>query len=390
MQEENQTKQDQNDPRLRRLMAAKSSSAGDRRRHSSDDSDTADTRHRRVHQPEVLSDGEEEDEDEAGNERMELESDDSDTSGDDEMDEAAVQRRRELMRQRALARAQIGVGQEEIMEKEDEQAEVSEEEEGEETSEEETTDSEEEEGARLKPVFVRKKDRLTVQEKEKEDAKQRQIEREAEEAKKARRRETLRIVETTVKKEVMERKEKDTDPLGLNEIITDDENEEVEYESWKLRELKRMKRDRDEKETLDRENAETERLRNMTEEERRQELRNNPREVTNKAAKGKYKFMQKYYHRGAFFMEKEEGLFKRDCSSATLEDNFDKTVLPKVMQVKNFGRSGRTKYTHLVDQDTTQFDAAWSQETTQSLKFQLNHAAGMKGGFERPSVKQKK
>merc|ERR1712020_608712 len=125
--------------------------------------------------------------------------------------------------------------------------------------------------------------------------------------KKARRRETLRIVETTVKKEVMERKEKDTDPLGLNEIITDDENEEVEYESWKLRELKRMKRDRDEKETLDRENAETERLRNMTEEERRQELRNNPREVTNKAAKGKYKFMQKYYHRGAFFMEKEEG-----------------------------------------------------------------------------------
>ena len=60
------------------------------------------------------------------------------------------------------------------------------------------------------------------------------------------------------------------------------------------------------------------------------------------------------------------------------------------MQVKNFGRSGRTKYTHLVDQDTTQFDAAWSQETTQNLKFQLNHAAGMKTGFERPSLKKKK
>ena len=393
-QEGHEAKQDANDPRLRRLMAAKASSGRDRRRHSSDDSEPEDggTRHRKVHQPEVLSEGEEE-EDDNENQKMELESasdDSDDTSGDDEMDEEAVQRRRELMRQRALARAQIGVGQEEILEKEEEQAEASEEEEGEETSEEETTDSEEEEGARLKPVFVRKKDRLTVQEKEREDAKQRQLEREAEEAKKARRRETLRIVETTNKKEIMERKEKESDPEGLNEVITDDENEEVEYESWKLRELKRMKRDRDEKEALERENAETERLRNMTEEERRQELRNNPREVTNKAAKGKYKFMQKYYHRGAFFMEKEEGLFKRDCSSATLEDNFDKTVLPKVMQVKNFGRSGRTKYTHLVDQDTTQFDAAWSQETTQSLKFQLNHAAGMKGGFERPSVKQKK
>ena len=83
-------------------------------------------------------------------------------------------------------------------------------------------------------------------------------------------------------------------------------------------------------------------------------------------------------------------LFFRDVTSATLEDKFDKTVLPKVMQVKNFGRSGRTKYTHLVDQDTTQMDAAWSQETQQNLKFQVHHAAGMKNVFERPSAKKKK
>lgn len=83
-------------------------------------------------------------------------------------------------------------------------------------------------------------------------------------------------------------------------------------------------------------------------------------------------------------------MFKRDFSSATLEDHFDKTILPKVMQVKNFGRSGRTKYTHLVDQDTTQLDSPWAADTAQNLKFYNNQAAGMRQQFDKPTKIMKK
>lgn len=140
---------------------------------------------------------------------------------------------------------------------------------------------------------------------------------------------------------------------------------------------------------MEREKAEIDRVRNLTEEERRAEARLNPKEVTNKAAKGKYKFLQKYYHRGAFFLDKAEDIYKQDFAQATLEDHFDKTILPKVMQVKNFGRCGRTKYTHLVDQDTTQFDSPWYSDTANNIKFHNEKAGGMKQLFEKPSTSKR-
>lgn len=43
------------------------------------------------------------------------------------------------------------------------------------------------------------------------------------------------------------------------------------------------------------------------------------------------------------------------------------------MQVKNFGRSGRTKYTHLVDQDTSARDAPWAIRDDFSIQYLHNY-----------------
>ena len=56
-------------------------------------------------------------------------------------------------------------------------------------------------------------------------------------------------------------------------------------------------------------------------------------------------------------------------------------------QVKNFGRSGRTKYTHLLDQDTTHFDSPWIADSMQNLKFHTSKGGGTKQNFERPSAR---
>ena len=84
--------------------------------------------------------------------------------------------------------------------------------------------------------------------------------------------------------------------------------------------------------------------------------------------KQKYGFMQRYYHKGAFFQDDADDAFAaksikssngddvldRDYASArTGEDKFFNESLPAVMQVRNFGRIGQTKYRGLKNEDTS-------------------------------------
>ncbi|KAE8098998.1 hypothetical protein FH972_017016 [Carpinus fangiana] len=114
-------------------------------------------------------------------------------------------------------------------------------------------------------------------------------------------------------------------------------------------------------------------------------------------ARRQERFMQKYYHKGAFFQADADdhaatagtdGIFTRDFSAPTGEDKMDKTILPKVMQVKHFGRSGRTKWTHLVNEDTTDWNNPWTYNDPLRAKYNAK-MAGMNADISKPKGSKK-
>ncbi|GJY41634.1 microfibrillar-associated protein 1-like protein [Tanacetum coccineum] len=137
--------------------------------------------------------------------------------------------------------------------------------------------------------------------------------------------------------------------LGITEaqiadVETDEElNVAEEKDAWKARVVVRIKRDREDLDAIVKEKEDVKRVRNMSEEERREWERNNPKLIG--VQKQKRMFMQKYYHTYAFFQDDSYEIINRDYSAQTGDD---KMILPKYMQVKHFVCTGRTKWTRLL------------------------------------------
>mmetsp|Transcript_7065 Transcript_7065/g.10608 ORF Transcript_7065/g.10608 Transcript_7065/m.10608 type:complete len:478 (+) Transcript_7065:144-1577(+) len=354
-----------NDPRLARLQKATRSTnkersvARARERHS-----------RIVQEAEVVQNAADSDSEEEGGYQpvpgdvLLPQEEDEEEDEDEEEIAARRDRIRERMRQRAKEKEQqehLAGGKEE-----DEEESGS----GSDSSEWETDtdeESEDEEGQILKPIFVPSHQRETIREAERQQAAEAGKKKKAAAAREEEKRRTRDMIAQIVRKEesavdVHLDGNGSEDGLGVPDD-RDDLDEALEYEAWKVRELQRIQRDAGERQRLEEEKRETARRRGLTDEQRR--LEDRAAGKGQEAPKAKWKFMQKYYHKGVFYMDEESmeqnDVRRREYDDATLEDKFDKAALPSVMQVKKFGRSGQTKYTHLVDQDTTQFDAAWAQ-----------------------------
>ncbi|THH33224.1 hypothetical protein EUX98_g991 [Antrodiella citrinella] len=237
-----------------------------------------------------------------------------------------------------------------LAEQEEEEEEEEEAEEEEESSEEESSEEESEDEPpkpQFRPVFVPKRGRATIAEKEQlaqdtEEA-QKKKELDAEERKK----QSHDLVAESIKRELLEKEKEEIVP-DIDD--TDGLDPEGEFEAWRLRELARIKRDKEEELRRELEREEVERRRALPEEQRMKEDLEHAEQLRAEKPKGQQKFLQKYWHKGAF--HQDEDILKRDYTEATAS-TMDVSLLPKVMQVKNFGKRSRTKYTHLLDQDTT-------------------------------------
>ncbi|KAM1594740.1 hypothetical protein ACFX10_001109 [Malus domestica] len=160
----------------------------------------------------------------------------------------------------------------------------------------------------LKPLFVPKLGRHTIAE---------HVLLEAEEW----------ALEGSRKKKLEERKRK-TKQIVVEEI-------------WKDKEIVRIKSNREGREVMLKE-EETEKVRNMTEEERSEWERTNLKPAPQ--PKQKWMFMQKYYHKGAFFQSEADGyatragtdgIYARHYSAPTGEAKMDITNCPKSLNTVN-------------------------------------------------------
>ncbi|RKP12789.1 splicing factor, Prp19-binding domain-containing protein [Piptocephalis cylindrospora] len=260
------------------------------------------------------------------------------------------------------------------------------------TEEEDESDEEEEEEEEyqrpmFKPVFKSKSKRHGVSEKVNGKAPEDKTAGAEEDQSEERYKESQRIITEAIRQS----RAGNVDITHSNEVDdTDGLDEEGEFQAWRLRELKRIMQDREDRETAEQERAEVERRRNLTEEERVAEDAERAQQNEQSESKGGERvFGQKYYHKGAFYQDTGKDLLSRDYQVPTEDEPKNRESLPKPLQAKKLGFAGQTKWTHLSAEDTTKKDAAWYVKSVGN-KRAVDKMGGMKQEFDRPSKRKQR
>ncbi|ANQ09547.1 Microfibril-associated protein-like protein [Plasmodium coatneyi] len=249
--------------------------------------------------------------------------------------------------------------------------------------------------APMKHEYVFKTKRKTLLETfEKEQSEKQLLKDEETEKKKIELEKKEKAIEETIHNDIMieQMKNQENNLFSSDENFDNDDDDEgepneEEYQLWKLRHLNRLKRDELDRRKHELVQEEISERRKMTDREIMEQNKSLPHKEKKK--KKKMLFMQKYYHRGGFFQdlfeEGKEEIYTRDYNEPVYEDKVDKENLPKVLRVRrgNFGKQGQTKYTHLLDNDTSRKDSLWANRDLEDRR-----ARRKEDLFDRPTYRK--
>ncbi|KAI0578350.1 microfibril-associated protein [Pyrenophora tritici-repentis] len=149
-----------------------------------------------------------------------------------------------------------------------------------------------------------------------------------------------------------------TAPVKSAEEIAAEEEARRQEQNRALVQEQRIKRERLAIEEAEAERAEIERRRNLSAAEREAEDRAFiEKQQEEKGDRGQMQYMQKYFHKGAFFTDelKELGVDRRNLMNARFEDQTNRELLPEFMQIRDMtklGKKGRTRYKDMKSEDT--------------------------------------
>ncbi|CAE7161708.1 unnamed protein product [Rhizoctonia solani] len=200
----------------------------------------------------------------------------------------------------------------------------------------------------FRPVFVPKRARETIKQMEAESEFSEEAIKRREEEAAQRKKESHDLVAESIKRELAEKETAENVP-DIDDA--DGLDPAAEFEAWRTRELTRISREAEAARIREEDRLERERRAALPEEQRLKEDMERAEKSRADKPQGQQKFLQKYWHKGAFHQDAD--ILKRHDFTEATESTIDASMLPAVMQVKNFGKRGQTKYTHLRDQDTT-------------------------------------
>mmetsp|Transcript_20821 Transcript_20821/g.49256 ORF Transcript_20821/g.49256 Transcript_20821/m.49256 type:complete len:577 (+) Transcript_20821:75-1805(+) len=242
-----------------------------------------------------------------------------------------------------------------------------------------SSSSDDEESIRLKPIFVPKHKRILIQTEERKFEEEELKLHLDNEWKSKRKTESRALVakesarsNPSLQTDEDANEHQDEESGGAINLPPNDDDEfdkEKERNRWEIRELNRLLRSLDVQEKRRMAAQEYSRRKKLTDIECLKEDIESGRYQAPGTGRGRDTFSknsgtsgpQRFFHRGAYYMDESEwdqGDIRQKAveyaGAATGEDKIDKSKLPEIMQVKNFGRSGQNqRYKGLAKEDTS-------------------------------------